>query len=244
MHQVDSWLTANKLTLNIEKTKVITFKTRNSPPVLTNLEIKLNGNALDKVTSIRFLGVTIHEHLTWKSHMELLLKKIRMGRGIIQKVKPYLNQKSLQLLYYSMIQSYSISSWCFNNKTLIYRLQNTTNKVIRLAFNAKKDDITALMKKHNIFFFIIYLPYLSSIHEKANCIAMFWTVSPHSLGSCHFRVTCLPHKRWGVPFSALPKDTTSELAGLFSTTSHKCRAPSREAVDTIFKSLWYDSIRE
>ena len=85
--------------------------------------------------------------------MKSLLKKIKMGRGIIQKMKPYLNQKSLQLLYYSMIQShfqYCISSWCFNNKTLIHRLQNTTNKVIRLAFNAKKDSISAVMKKHNI----------------------------------------------------------------------------------------------
>ena len=44
---------------------------------------------------------------------------------------------------------------------------------------------------------LFYLPYLSSIHEKANCIAILWTVSPHSLGSCLFRglwVTCLPHK--------------------------------------------------
>ena len=55
--------------------KVITFKTRNSPLVPPNLEIKLNSNALDKVTFIRFLGVTIHEHLTLKSHMELLLRK-------------------------------------------------------------------------------------------------------------------------------------------------------------------------
>ena len=125
-HEVDSWITANELTLKIEKNKVITFKTRNSPIVRPNLEIKLNGNALDKVTYIRFLDVTIHEHLPWKSHMELLLKKIRMGLGIIQKVKPCLNQKLLQLLYYSMIQShfqYCISSWCFNNKILIQRLQ-------------------------------------------------------------------------------------------------------------------------
>ena len=45
--------------------------------------------------------------------------------------------------------------------------------------------------------FLFYLPYLSSIHEKANCIAILWTVSPHSLGSCLFRgiwVTCLPPK--------------------------------------------------
>ena len=83
----------------------------------------------------------------------------------------------------------------------------------------------------------IFCAYLSSIHGKANCIAIFLTGSPHSLGSCHFRdvwATCLPHKDGGIPLSALPKDTTSELAGLFSTISPKCRAPSREAVDTIF----------
>ena len=46
-------------------------------------------------------------------------------------------------------------------------------------------------------FVLFYLPYLTSIHEKANCIAILWTVSPHSLGSCLFRglwVICLPHK--------------------------------------------------
>ena len=37
------------------------------------------------------------------------------------------------------------------------------------------------------FFFIFYLPYLSSIPEKANYIAIFWTGHPHSLASCHFR---------------------------------------------------------
>ena len=108
LHQVDSWLTANKLILNIEKTKAITFKTRNSPQVPPNFEIKLNGNALDKVKSFRILGVAIHEHQIWKSHVELLLKKIRMSHGIIQKVKPYLNQKSFQLLYYSNSKSLSI----------------------------------------------------------------------------------------------------------------------------------------
>ena len=88
-----------------------------------------------------------------------------------------------------------------------------------------------------LFFVLFYLPFLSSIHEKANCITILWTGSPHSLGSCLFRglwATCLPYKGEGIPLSALPKDTTSELAGLFSTTSHKCRAPSREAIDTIF----------
>ena len=87
---------------------------------------------------------------------------------------------------------------------------------------------------------VVYCSCLSSIYEKANCIAIFWTGRPHSLGSCHFRgvwATCLPYKGGGVPLSALPKDTTSELAGFFSTISSKCRAPNRKAVDAIFKSL-------
>ena len=72
---------------------------------------------------------------------------------------------------------------------------------------------------------------------RKRCIVTFWTVSPHSLGSCHFRVICLLNE------GALPKDTTSELASLFLTISHKCRAPRREAMDTIFKVFWYDSAR-
>ena len=94
-----------------------------------------------------------------------------------------------------------------------------------------------------------YLRCLSSIHENANCIAMFWTVCRHSLGSCYFpgvRATHLPHKGGSVLWSALPNNTTSELAGLFSTTSHKCQAPSRVAIGTIFWSLlaWLDKGNE
>ena len=48
---------------------------------------------------------------------------------------------------------------------------------------------------------------------------------------------CLPHKGAGFRLNALPKDTTSELVGLFSITSPKCRAPSIGAVVIIFFNL-------
>ena len=122
------------------------------------------------------------------------------------------------------------------------RQRNNANKALFVDFDRlaiiNQNWLFSNKKVVFVFLFVLfYLPFLSSIHEKANCIAILWTGSPHSLGSCLFRglwATCLSHKGGGVPLSALPKDTTSELAGLFSTTSHKCRAPSREAIDTIF----------
>ena len=83
---------------------------------------------------------------------------------------------------------------------------------------------------HNcVYCIVLYCSYLSSIHEKVNCISIFWTGRPHSLGSSHFRdvwATCLPHKGGGVPLIALPKDITNEVAGLFSTVliNAECQA--------------------
>ena len=44
----------------------------------------------------------------------------------------------------------------------------------------------------NKLVFFLYCPYSSSIHEKANCIAIFWTGGPHSIGSCIFEVSGPP----------------------------------------------------
>ena len=52
---------------------------------------------------------------------------------------------------------------------------NKIEVALRTAFAADKFSLV-----------LVYLPYLSSIHEKANCIAILWTGSPHSLGSCLF----------------------------------------------------------
>ena len=46
-----------------------------------------------------------------------------------------------------------------------------------------------------LFFIFFYLFAIFILHSRESDVSLcFWTVSPHSLGSCHFRVTCLPHK--------------------------------------------------
>ena len=43
-----------------------------------------------------------------------------------------------------------------------------------------------LVEEESSSLYFCICSYSSSIHEKANCIAIFWTGRPHSLGSCHF----------------------------------------------------------
>ena len=55
----------------------------------------------------------------------------------------------------------------------------------------------------------MHCPCLSSIYEKANCIAISWTGPPYSVRNHRLQgvwATSLPHKGGGVMLSALPKN--------------------------------------
>ena len=101
---------------------------------------------------------------------------------------------------------------------------------------AEKGGLAAF--ERNFFFFFFFICHFYPPFTRKRIVSQYFGRDVRTrLGVAFFEVlwaTCLPHKGGGIPLSALPKDTTSELAGLFSTTSHKCRAPSREAIDTIF----------
>ena len=85
LKNIDNWLTSNKLSLNIDKTNYIVFHTFHSKiPENTNLQLR-NAN-LKRVQCIKFLGVFVHENLSWKPHMEWLLQKIKVCDGIVRKI--------------------------------------------------------------------------------------------------------------------------------------------------------------
>ena len=66
--QISDWLLVNKLSLNVEKTKYMLFckltDQENIPSKLPPLQ--LNANIIERENYLKFLGVTLDEHLTWK----------------------------------------------------------------------------------------------------------------------------------------------------------------------------------
>ena len=86
--------------------------------------------------------------------MECILKQIRINFGIVRKLFLLLNKNALMMLYNSLIKSYltnCISSWYFGNASMIYKLQCTENKFIRLIFNLNyRISVTYIMKENEI----------------------------------------------------------------------------------------------
>ena len=66
--QISDWFLANKLSLNVEKTKYTLFREltdqEDIPSKLPPLQ--LNGNITERENSLKFLGAILDEHLTWK----------------------------------------------------------------------------------------------------------------------------------------------------------------------------------
>ena len=132
----DTWLASNKLSLNIDKTNLMLFKTKATTTKQKPLiKLILRDKSIKQVFDTNFLGLTLDETQSRKTHMQTLLKQVRSTFGIIRVSKEYLNSHSLKLLYYTMIQSkiqYCITTWCHGNKSIKSKLQNTCNKYIKL----------------------------------------------------------------------------------------------------------------
>ena len=76
LSNINRWLIAIKLTLNMTKTEFMFIGSRqklNSLAVLPALEI--NGTQLKRVNFTKSLGVLIDENLTWSNHINTISKK-------------------------------------------------------------------------------------------------------------------------------------------------------------------------
>ena len=100
---IDNWLSANGLILNTDKTHYMIFRTTKAKPPSNNLTLTIRNNFVSQQSKTRFLGIIFQEHLSWKPHMEFILKKLCITYGTIKKISKYFDKNILLLLYNSLI---------------------------------------------------------------------------------------------------------------------------------------------
>ena len=69
LNKVSDWLIVNKLSLNVSKSNVLTFRAKNAndQPILN---LTINNEKIEEKVSAKYLGVLFDNKLTWKPHLE------------------------------------------------------------------------------------------------------------------------------------------------------------------------------
>ena len=100
-HLLRLWFDSNKLALNIEKANCMLF---HFPwkKLTEHSNLKIGKKDIQRTKYVKFLGVLMDEHLTWKYHTTELCKKLFKTAGIFLKVRHYVPLPTLISLYNSM----------------------------------------------------------------------------------------------------------------------------------------------
>ena len=120
--KIYDWLCANKLTLNLTKTKYIIFQPRQKLNSNLHLPLVLAGQPLDHYSSVKYLGLFIDCHLFWHDHIEYICSKISKNINIMTKVKKLVSKVTIINMYYSFIYPY-LTYGSVSRNGLLFRIK-------------------------------------------------------------------------------------------------------------------------
>ena len=130
---MSEWIRANKLSLNISKTNTMVFQ--KNLAVNNLIQIMIDNNKIQQVTSNKFLGVTINSDLTWKNHINLVTTKIARAIGVIRRIRYRLSKKTAMMLYETLIVShisYGNIIWASSYKTYLQKIFLLQKRALKL----------------------------------------------------------------------------------------------------------------
>ena len=127
--KVIEWLKINKLSLNKNKSKYMTFHMPKKQ--IQHLTLKIDGINIEKVEEFNFLGLTMDTNLKWKKHTDKISNKCSKITGVLNRLKLLFPQEIKCLLYNSLIVphiNYCITAWGFHRN----RITIIQKKAIRI----------------------------------------------------------------------------------------------------------------
>ena len=137
---IASWLSINKLTLNVLKTDFVVIGSRQRVASLEGeINLSLFHTELERVQSVKCLGVNIDEYLTWDNHILSIRQKVPRNLSILKKVKPVLKVENLIDIYRSIIEpyfTYCCIVWHTIGETQMANLQKLQNRAARIITGA------------------------------------------------------------------------------------------------------------
>jgi len=156
IQKLANWFRANKMAVNISKTKYIIFHGKGKKVDLTNLSVVYNDNEIGKLQdpllitplervfnenpkkdskSYKLLGVYLDETLSFKSHIDQICNKLNRSIFCIGRAKNFLTKPALKSLYFALVHPHLL--YCLNifscaNKSNLKRITILQKKAVRI----------------------------------------------------------------------------------------------------------------
>ena len=160
LEKASRWFQANKLTLNVKKTKYMLFQDKKLNSNANTLQIKIGEQIVEQVGSnckekyFKFVGHVLDDSLSWVGHIEHICKKLASSNYAINSTKHFLSKKVRLTLYHSLFDShlnYGNLLWSCSNKKSLDKIENLQKKCLRnVALKGYKAHSEPIFKDLNI----------------------------------------------------------------------------------------------
>ena len=137
---VTEWLTINKLSLNVDKTHYMLFRTKRRA-CNVNGDVKIGDKIISRVEKTKFLGVFMDSTLSWQYHIQYIEGKIARTLGILCKARKVFTSSTLKTLYYTFLYpylNYCIEAWGNTYTYHINALTKLQNRAVRIITGSPK----------------------------------------------------------------------------------------------------------
>ena len=144
LNRVYTWLSANKLTLNLTKTEFMLAASRQKLSTFPEIpSFSVNDHPVKQVSSTKSLGVHIDQNMNWECHIQNICKKIASALGAIKRIRHLIPFNILIKVYYSLVQPhfyYCGVVWGNCGNGLSEKLQKLQNRAARILMCANYDS--------------------------------------------------------------------------------------------------------
>ena len=131
MQDISQWMCANKLKLNVQKTKYSCFTKKR---FLTMPDPTIGGMKIERSCKFKILGVTLDENLNYAGHINKIISKLAYLSHIVYKANSNMVQQDRTTIYNAYVKpvlTYGSTIWGSTNKKYRRKIQTLQNRIVR-----------------------------------------------------------------------------------------------------------------
>ena len=201
LNDVSEWSTDNHMVLHPQKTKSMLIATRQKHQrAPLELNLTLNDNPIEQISSHKVLGVTIDDEFKWQIHINNISKTVARNLHLLRKLTYFVDTQASKLFFTAHCLShinYASSTWCGAAQVHMRKLNSLHRRGVKLISNYPQTDqsdnanfnicSTNMLSLQDQFYYNIAVFMFKIRHGLApSYLSQFFVEAPTRYGSCNF----------------------------------------------------------